>query len=275
MIVNVKEYMMFSKFFRYFFIITIITSCQLNAMECVQQEQKPLASDVQIYQFISSAAKNNPDFYLPSDLVHVITVKTHEIICYEKHGKCLKDVSSFLKFITKQAEAGIDSEFTTHILKICLDYDENSSYALYVINGTYQRALCLAIYTSFGSNMIVDRKFLEKYKNTNCYIVDVLCQIAGNDLINILYKKSTTGYMELTNQAFAMCARLVKSGKKANKETLESIDLLHWEHTPDYVQVILKYVKEQERAQLILDSHKLKYDVMIQKFQNGDDDSVD
>ena len=90
--------------------------------------EKKVASDLQIYQLLSSIETDSP-FYLPHDLMQTISINAHRITmlrCYKKYGAYLNSASSLLYFIKTQAEAEIDSTSTVNILKTCFAYGEKS-----------------------------------------------------------------------------------------------------------------------------------------------------
>lgn len=60
------------------FLLSLLCATALNSMEKKFYRKKSLATDFEIYQLLSFAAKNDPQFY-PPELVQVITIIAHEI----------------------------------------------------------------------------------------------------------------------------------------------------------------------------------------------------
>ena len=85
-------------------VVAAVTLHQLNAMESKAMTamlEKPVASDFQIYQLLSAATKDNPELYLPDDVIKIIATNAYEISieCYQKYGACLNDPDAVLGFI--------------------------------------------------------------------------------------------------------------------------------------------------------------------------------
>lgn len=260
---------------KYTNVLFLITTL-LNTISVQSMVKEQVATDTQIYHLLSFATQKNPEYYLPHELVQIIAINTHEITQlrhYQKNGKCMESGDSLLCFIADQGMKGIDVELTVNIIKVCLQYSKKS---LCDLKTEYSSVLHKEIKMVYPTPYVADEKFLTKYKDIKCYCVDALCQIIGEDLMQLLYIKNPfSGYMVLTETAFTMCGAFnYYVNKEVNKKTLKTIDLLHWEHTPNYVKVILKYLNEEERVSLIFDSMKIKFDEKMQELMNGDD-SVD
>ena len=65
-------------------------------------EKESKASDFQIYQLLSCATKNDPEFYLPSELVHAIAITACEITKEERH----KEIENKREFIEQLMHHG-------------------------------------------------------------------------------------------------------------------------------------------------------------------------
>lgn len=162
-----------SNMFKVFSISLLICPFFSSAMET--EEQK--ISGVQIYQLLSFISKDqdNGDFHLPSELVQIITVNAHEIICHEKYGQygdCLQDAAYLVGFIEGQGVDGKDIQSTIDIINFCLDY---SGTALSDIQNLFgMTPLELVIRRCENSHLQGDlqNKFVK-------YCIDVVNQLYG------------------------------------------------------------------------------------------------
>jgi hypothetical protein len=257
---NVKEYMIPLKFMRTFIaIIIVFSSLQLSAME-----QEKVAIDTQIYQLLSFATQNNPECYLPQEVTHIIAFNTHEITqlnVYKKYGEHIKNENSLLHFIDIQSDTGMDIASTVHIIKACL-YCSGKSL------GTLTTTHLSVLHTVFCSGCIF-HPFKEK---NQVYCLNTLCQVIGKDLKDFLYMKHpVSGDMMLSNSTFDICKKLLWMKVKINKEFFKTFPFSNW---GDKIKAILKYLNEEERAQILFDSFKVKEEEIMREIEN-EDDSVD
>jgi hypothetical protein len=176
-------------------LFTILCASALNGMdptslyELRRTGQKSATSDFQIYQLLSCATKNDPQFYLPNELVHAIATTTceitkekrrcYEVSCYSRYGICVCSVETLVHFIKKRAESAIDIQSTVDVLKICLRYSDRS---LSTIQQPFNRKTALHEVVELG---LTD------------YYIDVLCQAAGEDLIDFLCAQNQFGQTAL------------------------------------------------------------------------------
>ena len=114
------------------FVATTSTSHQLHAMEeeMTAMLEKPVASDLQIYQLLSAITKDNPQLCLPHEVTQIITLNACEITeeerCYEKYRKCLFSPGTVLNFIEDSLNKSMSHTYIVNILKTCLRYSRKS-----------------------------------------------------------------------------------------------------------------------------------------------------
>ena len=207
-----------------------------------------LTSDFQIYQLLSTT-QNNPDFYLPQELIEVITIKSREIICCATYNYCIQNSGSLVDFIEEAADSK-DIELTTYIVKTCLNYSGKS-----LCDGKGELSgnpLQLTLYRCIlaeDAGDTAERRYFQK-----CCI-DVLCQLTGNELMNLLNTKNYNERIALTHTLSAIRKDLVNFNNRIDERTLK-IDLLDWEDTPHYIKVLLNYLDEDQTVQLFSNSVK-------------------
>ncbi|HJZ23904.1 MAG TPA: hypothetical protein VJ201_05580 [Candidatus Babeliales bacterium] len=126
--------------FTAFIMITMTSSHQLNAMEqqSVKASEKiSLDADFQAYLLLSTI-DNNPQFYLPSELVQIITTNVSKFIdkkCYEKHGACLHNPEALVNFIEERCSKSMSHMSIANIVKRCLRYNRKSLSEITSTNG--------------------------------------------------------------------------------------------------------------------------------------------
>lgn len=150
-------------------LLLVVFTINLNGMT-----KNAVASDFQIYQLLSTI-KPEDSFYLPRELMQIISVNAYhieELHCYQEYGKCVDGVAHLLQFIKTRAIAHEDSASTVYIIKKCLAY---SGKSLLNMRGIYNE-------TVFHTIMV---KPIGTEENFN-YSFDVLCQIADNNIADIL-----------------------------------------------------------------------------------------
>ena len=153
-------------------------------------------------------------------------------------------------FIEEAAVDGKDIELTTDIVKIYLDYSGRSLCDIKsVLSGNpLQLTLDKCIFANDAGDT-AERRYFQKY------CIDVLCQVAGNGLMNLLPAKDYFGCTALTHTLSAIRKDLVNFNNKIHERTLK-IDLLNWEDTPHYIKVLLNYLNEDQTVQLFSNSVK-------------------
>ena len=208
-------------------------------------EQNQLASDFQIYRLLS-IAQNNPDFYLPQELIQVITIKSREI-CYATYNYCLQSSLTLVDFIEEAVVYGKNIELTTYIVKTCLNYSGKSLCDLF--GNPLYITLKRCIFAENKAEDKIERRYTQKY------CIDILCQLAGNELMNLLNAKDVFGHTALTRPLSAIRKDLVNFNNRIDGRTLK-IDLLNREDTPHYIKVLLNYLNEDQTVQLFSNSVK-------------------
>jgi hypothetical protein len=156
---------------------------QLNTME-----PKPMESDLQLYQFLSVGIENDSPFKLPIELVQIIAINMHtitELRCFEKYGACLDSVKSLLTFIQERAYADMNINTTVNILKVCLSYSNKLLSTICAANKNTALHGIINAVDGFGD------------REKSYYCLDVLCQAAGNDSINLLFAQNSIGFTVL------------------------------------------------------------------------------
>lgn len=134
--------MIFSKNLFIALIITIFTSPQLVTMgliarsaeddvQCILPQllsEGTGVPDFQIYQFLSTAIKTNPQLYLPDEVTHIIVTnvcKITELECFKRSGMCVASPNTVLDFIQNNFDY-IGDMAIVNILKTCLRYCDKS-----------------------------------------------------------------------------------------------------------------------------------------------------
>lgn len=241
-------------------IIFVSLTCNLNNYGMIKKAE---ASAFQLYQLLPSFKIDSP-FYLPYELIQIITINAHNIeeyCCYKEHGACLKSVGSLLKFIKIKAEAGEDSTYTVNILKTCLDY---SGKALCTIKNTLEETVFHKALKRYAY------KHLKK-NGTFDYCINVLCLAAGEDLVNILSIQDCEGLTAWQHAVYHNYSKVVKKFiTLAGDRKLELIamnnygtaldlarigreDLLTWISTPEYTSSVFKYWAQINELNIIID----------------------
>ncbi len=186
--------MTFSKhLFFVLFAIATVTAHQLNAMDwqkyCTPVHIPPsqpavLASDFQIYQFLS-AVMHNPDSYLPAEVTHIIVSNAYKITeklraeCYQKYGECLCSPDSILNFIKGGLNKSIHHMTIVDILKICLSYSNKS---LNKIKNTYGHT----VFQYFNFSNHTYQQFRQDY-------VKIICLVAEDQAWNLITERDDNG----------------------------------------------------------------------------------
>lgn len=150
-------------------------------------------SDFQIYQLFSHATKNNPELFLPNELIFAIATTAHEITqenqrryeesCCHHFGKYIRCGESLLFFLRTRANINTDQELTTDILKACL---QHSGKLLSTFKNRFNETILHII-------MPTQRDISILFAHRIYYCIDVLCQATGNDLMNLLCAQNNRG----------------------------------------------------------------------------------
>ncbi len=224
--------------------------------------EKQVASDFQIYQLLSAIKNETHPFYLPDDLVKTIAIKAHNITtlrCYKKYGACLESIDSLLYFIGTQAEA--DTASTVHILKTCLAY---SGKSLGSIKNTVHETVF---------HIVTNEPFFEHLsaKADLNYYIDVLCQVAGEDLVDVLCVQDCGRLTALQHTIYYTRPELVKKFiALAGNRKLEllyvknngtALDLaktrkeyfLEWISMPEYAACVFKYWAQIDDLNIVIE----------------------
>lgn len=225
--------------------------------------EKKVASDLQIYQLLSSIKTDSP-FYLPQDLTQSISINAHRITilrCYKKYGAYLNSASSLLHFIKTQAEAEIDSTSTVNILKTCFAYGEKSLCTIKNKSGE----------TAFHA-MVEEPDY--GYLKTNeifNYCMDVLCQVAGEDIVKILRIQDCEELTAWQHAIYFAHSEVVKkfitiSGDRKEELIFMNINgtaldlarlrreyLLTWISMPEYSTCVFKYWTQINELNIIIE----------------------
>jgi hypothetical protein len=224
--------------------------------------KNPEASDFQLHKLLSSLQPDSP-FYLPYELIQTIVTKAHAITeyrCYQEYGTCLKDVRSLLNFIKTKAEAGEDSASTVNIVKTCLDYSgkELCSIQNKLKETVFHEALKKSSYKHLKKNGAFD------------YCINVLCQAAGEDLVNLLsikdddgltpwqhavynnYSKVVKKFIELAGDRKLELISMKNDGTALDLARLGREDLLDWISNPQYTSCVFKYWAQINELNIII-----------------------
>ena len=177
------------------FVATTSTSYQLNAMEkeMTAMLEKPVASDLQIYQLLSAITKDNSQLYLPHEVTQIIALNACEITeklradCYKKYGKYIETPDSILTFIEDCLKKTVDHTDIVTILKTCLSYSGKSLSEIKDSNGD-----------------AVIHNFILMYYELNLDCIKIIFLVTGNQAWDLITIKNIHGntalYYELYYQ---------------------------------------------------------------------------
>lgn len=142
--------------------------------------EKSLASDFQIYQLLS-AAKKNPQFDLPSELIETIVINAYKITerlrCYEEYGSCLSDSNVMRNFMKNNLNKVMDDMSMIHILQTCLSC---SGKSLGDIKNSLDQTIFHTLFHQTNNTI-----------RLNC--VKTICLVAGNKAWNIISMEDSFG----------------------------------------------------------------------------------
>jgi len=243
------------------------------------QEQTPPASDLQIYQLLSSIKTDSP-FYLPQELVQTITIHAHTnttLCCYEKHKACVDDIKSLLCFIKSQAEDGIESTFTANIVQICLAYSGKSLCT--IRNRLGETAFHTAIEDPHYGQLKTKKQLL--------YCIDVLCQAAGKDIFQLLYMEDNEGFTAWQHAIYFARSAIVKKFITRAGDRISELILMHnnytaldaahykrdslltWISTLQYTGNVFKYWEQINELNIIIELLKPYYKKLVPSNTHG------
>jgi hypothetical protein len=178
--------------------LTITGSRQLNAMNptslCELRRTGPetvktndeilLDADFQAYKLLS--LNNNPEYFLPTELIQIIATNVSKIIdkyCYEKYGTYLNHPTFLLKFIQDRCDKSICHISTANIIKRCLRYTNKS---LGEIKDGEDRTVFICA---------IDRK---AHNNIYIELIKTLKLVAGNEAWGLICMQDISKFTILT-----------------------------------------------------------------------------
>ncbi len=158
----------------------------LEAMNAMEEEvmtamfEKPVASDLQIYQLLSAVTKDNPDLYLPDEVTRIIVINAYTVTekiratFYPRYGLCVSfPYNNFLSFIEDKLNHSTNRAIIVDILKTCLSC---SSKSLSEIKGSERDSVLHYI-----------KDCIWPIQRPEC--AKIICLVAGDNAWNLIKTK--------------------------------------------------------------------------------------
>ena len=186
-------------FITLFFVVTTSTSHRLNAMESKAMTamlEESVASDLQIYQLLSAATKDNIECYLPDEVTQIIATTACEITeelraeCYEKYRSHLGSPGIVLSFIEDSFKKFMSHTVIVNILKTCLRHSGKS----------------LSDIQYFEETTVLHRmsQIKDVFLRLDC--IKIILRVAGDKAWDLIKMRDDRGYTVLHNSSCSFAA---------------------------------------------------------------------